>query len=299
MSILQNPYPADGPWLRGNLHTHTTESDGERPPANVVADYSTRGYDFLALSDHDTFTDPASVAGSSALELIPAVEISSDGPHLLHIGATHPVEPDPDRQAVVDAIRGDEGIAIPAHPKWKAAFEHWSHEQLSALVGITALEIYNGLVEGHPGGAIATDRWDRLLSAGHRVWGIASDDAHRGWEVERGWTVVRTADRSPAGILSAIAAGACYASTGVTVRDVTVKDGVVAVETTDADRIRLISDHGVVQQTTAGPTAQFRVPEQLVHRSEHTYVRVACEGAGGARAWLQPMFLTAADEQAG
>jgi hypothetical protein len=53
----------------------------------------------------------------------------------------------------------------------------------------------------------------------------------------------------------------------------------------------LISDHGVVQRTVDGPSATFRVPDQLVHRSDHGYVRVACLGRGGEAAWLRPMFL--------
>jgi predicted metal-dependent phosphoesterase TrpH len=41
------------PLLRGNLHAHTTFSDGVRSPAALVAEYETRGYDFLAITDHD------------------------------------------------------------------------------------------------------------------------------------------------------------------------------------------------------------------------------------------------------
>ena len=57
MSIeLESAYLEDKsiPWLKGNLHAHTTESDGSRPPQEVVDDYAARGYDFLMISDHDT-----------------------------------------------------------------------------------------------------------------------------------------------------------------------------------------------------------------------------------------------------
>lgn len=293
MVALSNPYPSAGRWLRGNLHAHTTNSDGVRPPEQVVADYRARGYDFLALSDHDTFTDPDALGGDDALTLVPAVECSANGPHLLHLGAPGPVDPDRDRQAVIDAIDRAGGIAVPAHPNWKADFAHWPQEDLASLRGIAAIEVFNGLIEHHPGAALATDRWDQLLSAGHRVWGIATDDAHRPWEVAQGWTVVRTTDPSAGGILAAIEQGACYASTGVVVERVDVADGVIAVDTTNADEIRLVSDHGLVQQTVADSRARFRVPEQLVHGSDHTYVRVECHGSGHESAWLQPMFLDA------
>ena len=39
--------------LKGNLHAHTTFSDGRRPVEEVVARYRDLGYDFLAITDHD------------------------------------------------------------------------------------------------------------------------------------------------------------------------------------------------------------------------------------------------------
>jgi len=41
------------PLLRGNLHAHTTFSDGQLSPAELVAAYERLGYDFLAITDHE------------------------------------------------------------------------------------------------------------------------------------------------------------------------------------------------------------------------------------------------------
>ena len=41
------------PLLRGNLHAHTTFSDGVRTPQALVEEYEARGYDFLAITDHE------------------------------------------------------------------------------------------------------------------------------------------------------------------------------------------------------------------------------------------------------
>jgi hypothetical protein len=292
MIALDHPYGGDGHWLRGNLHAHTTESDGRRDPELVVRDYAARGYDFLALTDHDVFTDPALYESDTGLVLLPGVEVSANGPHLLHLDASGPVSPDADRQRVVDAVGNDDGIAIPAHPNWQEAFAHWPQEELQRVTGYAGIEIFNGLIEHHPGAALATDRWDQLLAAGRQVWGFATDDSHRATEVGKGWIVVQAREREPKAILDAIAAGRFYASTGVSLQTIEVADGSITVETADADRIRLVSDHGVVQQTVDGPVATFRVPEQLVYREDHTYVRVECLGRGGDCAWLQPMFLS-------
>jgi predicted metal-dependent phosphoesterase TrpH len=41
-------------WFKGNLHTHTYWSDGDEYPEMVLDWYKTHGYDFVALSDHNT-----------------------------------------------------------------------------------------------------------------------------------------------------------------------------------------------------------------------------------------------------
>lgn len=41
-------------WRKGNLHTHSLWSDGDDYPEMIIDWYKTRGYDFLALSDHNT-----------------------------------------------------------------------------------------------------------------------------------------------------------------------------------------------------------------------------------------------------
>jgi hypothetical protein len=44
-------------WYKGNLHTHTYWSDGDEFPEMVLDWYKTQGYDFIALSDHNTVAD--------------------------------------------------------------------------------------------------------------------------------------------------------------------------------------------------------------------------------------------------
>ena len=52
MTIRMPAFTAPGRFWRGNLHTHSTRSDGVLPPAEVCRRYRAEGYDFLALTDH-------------------------------------------------------------------------------------------------------------------------------------------------------------------------------------------------------------------------------------------------------
>ncbi|MDP8257596.1 MAG: PHP domain-containing protein [Candidatus Alcyoniella australis] len=46
------------PRLRGALHNHSTLSDGELSPEQVVKRYTELGFDFLAITDHDYLLRP-------------------------------------------------------------------------------------------------------------------------------------------------------------------------------------------------------------------------------------------------
>ncbi len=44
-------------WWKGNLHTHSLWSDGDEFPEMIVDWYASRGYNFLALTDHNVLSD--------------------------------------------------------------------------------------------------------------------------------------------------------------------------------------------------------------------------------------------------
>ena len=44
-------------WYKGNLHMHSFWSDGRAAPEEAIKLYKSRGWDFVALSDHNVFQD--------------------------------------------------------------------------------------------------------------------------------------------------------------------------------------------------------------------------------------------------
>ncbi len=76
--------------LRGNLHAHTTFSDGVRAPEALIADYEALGYDFLAITDHVDRVDeteywPMLRRLSSHLLLFHGIELNHE-PLSQHVG---------------------------------------------------------------------------------------------------------------------------------------------------------------------------------------------------------------------
>jgi len=287
---IQNPYLGDGaPWLRGNLHAHSTNSDGMRPPAEVAAAYAALGYDFLMISDHDYITQPGSIEIND-LTLIPGYEVTADGPHILHVNAGGRIEPAANRQEVLDAVAAQGGgITIVCHPNRDRLYAHCPQEFLERWKGYTGVEIYNGVTRRSEGLPCATERWDRLLGLGRKVWGFANDDSHLAADDGVAWNMVQAASRSREDIVHALRTGSFYASTGVIVKTISVEGNRIQIETENAERIVASCDFGRRVATVDGPTMQLTVPEN----PPISYLRFECYGFGDAMAWLQPMFLGA------
>jgi hypothetical protein len=290
---IQHPYTdlTGGRWLRGNLHAHTNRSDGKRPAQEVLNDYAARRYDFLMISDHDIYTSPGDYAAWDArgMVLIPGNEVSANGVHMLHVNAARRVEPEADRQKVLNAINADQGFPIVNHPNWFADWNHCLQEDLEKWEGYKGIEIYNGVIGRLPGSQYATDRWDRLLSKGRRVWGYANDDSHLAeGEVGLGWNMVHVQEASASAITAALAQGRFYASTGVTINHIEFDGTRIRVESENADRIVASTIHqrrfAVVDRSHIEvDLADFPVIEK--------YVRFECMGRGEQVAWTQPFYI--------
>jgi hypothetical protein len=290
MAVLEHPYTdiSGGEWIAGNLHAHTTNSDGERSPQRVVDTYAGLGHGFLMISDHDTFTSEAELASvdNRGMILIPGNEITANGPHMLHIGAGSLVAPDADRQKIIDDVVSSGGIVIFNHPKWQSRFNHCPQELLESCNDYAGLEVYNGVISRLQGSPYATDRWDLLLNQGRRLWGFANDDSHKavgddGW----GWNVVYARERSVSGVVDALTSGRFYPSTGVKIQDIAVDGLHISLTTANAGRIVALCDAGQRFAQVDAASIEVDVPQDA------SYVRFECWGEGESFAWTQPFFM--------
>lgn len=58
-------------WYKGNLHSHTTNSDGVWTPEQSAKNYRDAGYSFLCFSDHDLYTDYRRELGEKNFLILP------------------------------------------------------------------------------------------------------------------------------------------------------------------------------------------------------------------------------------
>ncbi len=286
-----NPYDVPGRlWLKGNLHTHTREGSGcgQIPLAESLARYAELKYDFLCVSDHMFLRDK--IAAPKSLTILPGVEWNSPrGDHItvcsfrpdvlkrsLKIG---------DPAKLIAYLVKNQALVVLNHPNWQEP-EHCSREKLVERSAAAGLEIYNAVIDRLAGTALATDKWDYLLSNGRRLLGFGSDDSHGLEDIGRAWIMVRAAARAPRAVMDAIKRGGFYASTGVTVRRIGRRGGHIVVDTVDADEIWAVGAWGVCLSRVHGPRMEF---DCGAHKTP--YVRFAAYGRGSAMAWTQPFFL--------
>jgi len=290
MAFFENPYGelTGGSWMRGNLHTHTTVSDGQLDPQQTIALYAGFGHDFLALTDHEILTDAIGLAklDSKGMILVPGYEVAG-GVHVVHVGATKRFPSSFCRQEIFNAVTGSDGIAIVAHPDWLGEFDHATIEQLREWSGYAGIEIYNGSIEEDDGSPYSVYKWDMLLGTGRRVWGFANDDSHCPQRSGRGWNVAYVTDRSAQGIVDALKKGRFYASSGVTIKSIRVDGMRIRIEAENAEQVIAVGAIGRRLAVAAGNVLEIAVADTA------RYVRFECHGRKQAMAWTQPFFVHA------
>lgn len=281
--LYADPYAAPGQWFKGNLHTHTTGSDGTLPPAEVAQAYQRLGYDFLAFTDHNKVTDPVPFQAATPVTLIPGFEWGIGSQHILCLGVRQSYSGS--FQEVLDATRALGGMNIFCHPNWQRE-DLWPPETMAALRDYAGLEIYNHVITRLEGRPLATDDWDTLLSGGRRLWGYVNEDAHRPADMGHCFNMVRAAACTVDHLLYGLANGRCYGSTGLLFSEIGVAGDAIHAGVSEEAAIRFIGPGGELLATSRGPQADYQPQGQA-------YVRVEAETTAGRRAWSQPFWKIA------
>ncbi len=275
-------------WFKGNLHMHTTETDGRRSPGEAFRLYKEQGYDFVARTDHWKISEPGDYEG---LLLLPGVEYdvgSHAGEGIYHVVAvgvdTPPaVTRQNTVQEIIDAVHAAGGLANLAHPAWSLN----SPERLMALQGVDMTEIYNS-VSGipfncRPYSGLLLD----IMAAKGCLWKLAAtDDVHFYTDTDacRSYVMVQAQECTQEAILTALRQGDYYASQGP-VLDVTYDGKEIHVRCSEVVEIvyytgTVYVGHRCVQGTALTEDTYIPAPAD-------GFVRVEVKDAAGRYAWSQ------------
>lgn len=193
--------------LRGNLHIHTSLSDGAKTHAKVGRIAETAGLDFIIITDHNVYPPDLDAWMGDVLVLVgeevhdPQREQQSS--HLLCFDIREDVaDHSADPQAVIDAVAAQGGFTFLAHPFERDVADFLPEPNISwrdwQVDGYAGIELWNYMSEfksllknkAHallltyaPGLAISgpypetLHRWDELLQS-RPVAAFGGSDAH-------------------------------------------------------------------------------------------------------------------------
>ncbi len=299
--MYQLPFDRPGRFYRGNLHTHSTRSDGALPPEAVVEAYQQQGYDFLALTDHflDSFgfpiTDTRALRSPDFTTLLgaelhaPRTELGMPW-HIIAVGLPLDFAPpaaDETGPALASRAAASGAFVGLAHPAWYTL----TPNDARSVVAADAIEVYNaGTAQWNDRG----DAWylcDLLLAGGRRLNAYAADDAHflsMRPTAFVAWVQVRAASLTPEALLAALKAGEYYSSQGPELHNVAIVGGEITIACSPAQAIIL-----------AGPRAHARsqrgdgVTSTTFSLDGFTdsYCRITVIDQHGRRAWSNPIWL--------
>lgn len=299
-----------GRFFKGNLHTHSTLSDGALEVAEVCARYRAQGYDFLALTEHFVGLFDYPIADTRTFRqdgftTILGAELHSGAMdngalwHILALGLPLDFAPSnsPFFVPVDDQESGPEIAARAAaagayvvlvHPEWSGL----SERDALSIRAAHAVEVYNhgSEVECDRGRGLHTA--DFLANSGRRLDFIATDDAHfhhDNYDAFGGWTMVKAEENTPEALLAALKAGASYASCGPEFVDLWLDDRHVHVRTGPVGAITLMGAGVSTAVSVGSGLTEAKLPLNRLEGSP--WCRVTLIDADGKKAWSNPIWL--------
>lgn len=283
--VVADPYVEGGNWYKGNLHVGSVRGVGKDLPSAIAKWYAGHGYAFLGISDVNTYTW-ISEYGTRAHPAVPTIDATYPFAEVLAVGMDH-WQPANDLQGAIDWIAHDGGLPVLAAPGSTSR-----PQTLATVLGVHrlfGLEVYDARVaDSDPGEADATAIWDRLLSAGDRVYAFAGDDATSLHDpaLGRAWIEVLASGQDEDGLLSSLRQGAFIASTGAEFTRFNVTDLTITAEAASGSSLRFIGHGGQLLKAFSASTGSYQVS------GDEGYVRVEAIGENGTKGWSQPFFIS-------
>lgn len=204
-------------WLFGDLHVHSDASDGQHDIPTLARMAKKEGLDFLAVTNHNNYSENFFLPRVPGLTLIPGTEWTHYRGHMNFLGIQKPftgsfVANDLEGMRAITRQARERGALISAnHPRCNVCPYLWEDEDSYQLV-----EVWNGPMRKINRDGIAW--WTELLRKGKKVWAVGGSDFHRDRgpvRVGNPVTAVHSDSPSAKDILSAVARGRCYVTSGV------------------------------------------------------------------------------------
>ncbi|MHC1692015.1 MAG: CehA/McbA family metallohydrolase [Sphaerochaetaceae bacterium] len=203
--------------LTGDLHCHSEESNGSGIPTSRVLSESIKvGYDFIALTDHDTLAQNQLDWSTSSLLVLSGMELGTDLGHFNIFGLTEP----PNRQSTfataavlntyIDYLHSLGALIQHNHPNRNLDV----NVSFSYDLNTDFVEILNKSLNEEDKRTLQRD-FHGMLAAGKKFVATAGSDAHKDYDNRHEFNNVWVSERSEVAVLYALKQGHSYITTAV------------------------------------------------------------------------------------
>ena len=303
-----NPY-ADIDGLidyKGDLHLHSTRSDGQGTPEEMFDRLIDRGFDFCCLADHDL---PSQTQRHHGLLALTGQEASAESGHVVVLSTNLVRAAEWTTAEQLAAFRASGGFTILSHPKIREFTPrpgptYTARRLVCELPGrFDGIEVYTHNVGSGP--RVAVDRlevvwsamvlpWGAQIAEEFRpVWAFGASDGHHVDHINENVGVVVWADTlSPAALMASLAKGAFYAlaDTKTRFRDISVQANSLRACASEAVMLRVVKAGGRPAWGVNG-RAEDRLEIRYTINGDEGYLRLEAMDADGGSAYSNPIFV--------
>lgn len=332
--------PQSGKFYKANMHMHTVVSDGRLTPEETKELYMKEGYSIVAFSDHEVLIPENQLTDENFLALTATeLSVNEEEPkgdlhfskscHLSLIskdpykdtfsafseihtrwlgakvnqyipesmkGQNPPRQYSPKKvQELIDLCTEEGFLVCLNHPAWSTLdFSDWHNWK-----GLWAVEVSNSgsNLAGYPDNV---QPLVDLLFRNQRVYPIAADDAHSDFEAFGGWLMVKAEKLEYGTVMDALERGDFYASTGPTIHELTLEDGILHVSCSDAAQVFVNTERreAFIKRAGEAPLNEVDIDLNTYFKKSdrdqlraQPYFRVTVVDARGLQAWTRAYFL--------
>lgn len=206
---FRKPHPR---WLKGDLHMHSTASDGSYDTYTLARRAKKEGLDFIAIADHNNYCENDHLPKLPGLTMVPAVEWTHYKGHINFFGVKAPFEnafianTEEEMKALLKQVTARGALISLNHPKDALCPYLWQ-----ADTGYHMIELWNGPMR--PANLKAARWWHEMLTQGRRIPIVGGSDFHKDKSPVRfahPTTYVFADSPAPEDICGAIAKGRSY-----------------------------------------------------------------------------------------
>ncbi|MFA7672613.1 MAG: CehA/McbA family metallohydrolase [Clostridia bacterium] len=204
-------------WFAGDLHMHSNASDGQHDIFSLTQIAIKKRLDFIAVSDHNNYSENIHLPVVPGLTIIPAVEWTHYFGHMNFLGVKSPFRnsfiannEDEMKELVYNAKKMGALISV-NHPKCSICPYLWESDSCFDMI-----EVWNGPMRKTNMDAI--EWWHEMLKSGRRIPLVGGSDFHKSHRVVKMGnpvTFVYADSPSKEDILYAISRGNSYVTSSV------------------------------------------------------------------------------------